>query len=351
MHKESPKISVIIPICNVERYLYQCIDSVLEQTYENIEVLLVDDGSTDGCGAICDLYSKKDNRVKAIHKENGGAASAREYGMHAMTGEYVMFVDGDDWLDLETVESCLKVVRQYPNVDCVLYSYVKEYIDHASPMHVMDKSMHMEGRGIDARVYRRLFGLTSKELTHPEKMETMGSCCMKLYTAKCAQKGRYFDLKEIGSSEDTLFNMYALYGIKEAVYLDRCFYHYRKRDNTQTSKYRPDLRNQWGKLFRKMEGIIEEKQLGESYTEALSNRIALSITAIALNELSNKASSELSKVREIQSYLSDVNYRKHCLRVSIREMPLAWKIFMICAKLKLSLPIYIMLRLTVILRK
>lgn len=97
--EEKYKFSIIIPCYKVEQYLHQCVDSVLVQTFEDYEVILVDDGSPDGCPAICDEYAIKDNRVKVIHKENGGLSDARNAGLDVAKGEYVMFLDSDDWWD------------------------------------------------------------------------------------------------------------------------------------------------------------------------------------------------------------------------------------------------------------
>ena len=102
--KTNEKISVIIPVYNVESYLRFCLNSVIEQTYRNLEIILVDDGSPDNSGQICDEYEKKDNRVKVIHKENGGLSSARNAGLEIAKGEYISFVDSDDWIKPEFIE-------------------------------------------------------------------------------------------------------------------------------------------------------------------------------------------------------------------------------------------------------
>lgn len=99
-----PEISVIVPIYNVEPYLCRCVDSILNQTFRDIEVLLVDDGSPDGCGAICDEYAARDARVRVIHKKNGGLSSARNAGIDEAAGEWLAFVDSDDWMDLDMLE-------------------------------------------------------------------------------------------------------------------------------------------------------------------------------------------------------------------------------------------------------
>lgn len=108
-----PKISVIVPIYNVEKYIKRCVDSVLNQTYKNLEVILVDDGSPDQCGKIADNYQSNDNRIKSVHKSNGGLSDARNYGMKYATGEYVLFVDSDDWLKEEMIETLIKLLLEH----------------------------------------------------------------------------------------------------------------------------------------------------------------------------------------------------------------------------------------------
>ena len=106
-------ISVIVPVYKVEQYLKKCIDSILEQTYYNLEIILVDDGSPDNCGAICDEYAKKDSRIRVIHKNNGGLSDARNAGLDIMTGEYVAFVDSDDWIEPTMYEKLLTNMKHF----------------------------------------------------------------------------------------------------------------------------------------------------------------------------------------------------------------------------------------------
>ena len=96
-----PKLSIIVPVYKVEQYINKCIDSILNQTFTDFELILVDDGSPDNCGKICDEYAQKDERVRVIHKENGGVSSARNLGIDEAKGEYVSFIDPDDWIDLD----------------------------------------------------------------------------------------------------------------------------------------------------------------------------------------------------------------------------------------------------------
>ena len=111
-------ISVIVPVYNVEKYLRACLESIVNQTYRDLEIILVDDGSTDSSGIICGEYAEKDARVKVIHKENGGASSARNAGLNIAQGEYITFVDSDDTIELDMIDCLLSSVREADVVIC-----------------------------------------------------------------------------------------------------------------------------------------------------------------------------------------------------------------------------------------
>lgn len=119
-----PLLSVIVPVYKVEAYLRDCVDSILAQTYQNLEIILVDDGSPDNCGAICDEYAKLDSRVKVIHKPNGGLSDARNAGMRIATGEYLMFVDSDDLLTLNAAQTLMGLAAQ-EQADIVIGNHLR----------------------------------------------------------------------------------------------------------------------------------------------------------------------------------------------------------------------------------
>lgn len=332
------KVSVIIPIYNVEPYLRQCVDSVLNQTYQDLEVILVDDGSTDKCPEICDEYAARDPRVVVIHKQNGRAADARRVGLQTASGDYVLFLDGDDWLDLHTIQRCVETF-QAKKVSLVMFSYIKESPQGFQKMHIFDGDQLFIGTEAQDNVYRRLFGLFGKELQHPERMENVVSCCMKLYRIEDARRGRFFDTEEIGTCEDGLFNLYALHGISSVAYLDQPFYHYRKYHGSKTSTYKPQFIAQWERLFSYMETVISEFHLSNRCSRALLNRIAFSITAIGLNTLAGDGSF-VEKLRTLNGYLKSGRYKVAVAQLEFRELPLGWKILMICSRLQLTLAVY-----------
>lgn len=121
-------VSIIVPVYNVEQYLCKCIDSIITQTYKKIEIILIDDGSSDSSGIICDEYALKDSRIIVIHKENGGLSSARNAGLDVAIGDYVMFVDSDDFVEPDFCEVPLKIAKE-KNVDIVSFGYCRLYAD------------------------------------------------------------------------------------------------------------------------------------------------------------------------------------------------------------------------------
>lgn len=155
------KISVIIPVYNVSRYLPACVDSVLGQSYSDMEVILVDDGSPDHCGDICDAYSRKDQRIRVIHKKNGGLSDARNAGVDAATGDFVIFLDGDDlWADPQALTKLIERWKQ-TNADVVNYSYVRWFEDTGKkiPYFLNVKPMPMMQSKVDQLAYLTAHGL------------------------------------------------------------------------------------------------------------------------------------------------------------------------------------------------
>lgn len=120
------ELSIVVPIYNVEKYLKKSVDSIIDQTFKNVEIILVDDGSTDSCGEICDEYEKKDNRIKVIHKVNGGLSSARNAGIKASIGRYIGFIDSDDWINPKMYESMINLATNY-DADIVQCDFIKVY--------------------------------------------------------------------------------------------------------------------------------------------------------------------------------------------------------------------------------
>lgn len=253
--KESPFFSVIVPVYNVKDYLSRCVDSILNQDFMSYEILLVDDGSTDGSNFLCDEYSLNE-RVRVIHKENGGLASARNAGMDVMSGKYVLFVDSDDWIDQSTLTILYQSIQKYQNkeekIDLVKYNYFR----HDGVMKICKscaKSGYYDKNEIDKLISLALCDTGRYCL----------SACMHAYRVELIirNKIRFVSEREVGS-EDYLFNIQLMFHIRNAIVIDNSLYHYDCRGGSLTQRYRVQLPQKYTSLFYK---LIEYIKKIESY--------------------------------------------------------------------------------------
>lgn len=239
------KVSIIIPIYNVEEYIEQCIDSVLAQSHKDIEVILVDDGSPDNCGTICDNYSMKDSRIKVIHKKNGGLSSARNAGLDIATGRYIMFIDSDDFIEQDMVEALL-TLKAASNADiacCGAYRYSKGAKPYIIDRTASKKSIEILGQ---STALKKLI----------------------LRTIDCASWNKLFPIELIGGTrfiegrynEDLpfLFDLYQR--CNNIAYTNKAYYYYRVREGSVTSKINEKSFDSL-KNINDFEKIINEKNL------------------------------------------------------------------------------------------
>ncbi len=204
------QISVIVSIYNVQAYVEKSIQSICNQTYENLEIILVDDGSTDNSGSLCDEYAKKDSRIKVVHKENGGLSSARNAGTEVATGKYIAFVDGDDWIDETMYEDMLRAMQTY-QADLAVCNY-KE----VSKKNVRDTSSD-EIAVFEDRETLEVF------ITEDEKYQIQNAAWNKLYERKLMGDLRFPEGKLF---EDIVYTTKLMAASKKAVYVNKAYYNY-----------------------------------------------------------------------------------------------------------------------------
>lgn len=217
-------ISIIVPVYNVEQYLEKCVNSIINQTYKNLEIILVDDGATDSSGKLCDELAKIDNRIKVYHKENGGLSDARNYGVERATGEYIGFVDSDDYIDAEMYEKLYEAIKK-ENVDVaecnlkIIYPEREELFTEQNYYNVCTKQEYLE------------------EYLKIEKI--FGSVWTKLISRKIAKellfpKGKLY--------EDTYYAYDLINVANSFVLIDSPSYNYLMRENSITnSKFNPRI--------------------------------------------------------------------------------------------------------------
>lgn len=345
----SPKISIIVPVYNVEKYIDRCVKSLINQTLQDIEIILVDDGSPDSCPRKCDDYANSDSRVQVIHKENDGLSSARNEGLKLIKGQYYMFVDSDDWLDLEACEVCYREVVA-ADADCLMFSYTKEFEGHSIVNHIFSNDKIIWGNAeIKKNFHRRLFGLCGKELSRPQDGDLIVSACMQLFRTSKFQEIRFVDTQKIGT-EDCWYQILVYENCKKFVYLDRPYYHYtRVNEGSLTTKYNPYLFDRWQRMYDYMGNYILEHNKGEEYKKALENRIALSVLGAGINQ-AHSNDSLIRGSRRIKEMLQSKRYEKALSQLDISAMPLPWKVFFLLAKHKQTFLLFAMLKLIEYLR-
>lgn len=216
MFNSNELISIIIPIYNTERYLHKCIDSVINQKYKNIEIILVNDGSTDNCGKICDKYAKEDRRIKVIHKKNQGVSAARNSAIEICTGEYIGFIDSDDWIEEDMFE--------------VLHNKIIEYEADISICNICED---YSNKGIDDVMLYNKHEFCI-EMFIGNSFE--GYLCNKLFRSNLFDKVRLDE--DIGIVEDLLL-IYKIINSNEdlkVIYTKKELYHYIQRDDSALNK-------------------------------------------------------------------------------------------------------------------
>lgn len=339
------KISMIIPVYNAAPYLRQCMESLVNQTYSNIEILCVDDGSTDDSRKILETYAAQDDRIKVIHQENMGVSAARNTGFINSTGDYIMYVDGDDWIDLSTCQTAIDIMLEN-NADIVFWPYIREFAHkHLPKVFFHDKIIIFDESSFFENVYQTIVGLHGKYLAHPENADALVTVWGKLYKRHLIAQNntQFIDIKEIGTAEDALFNISILKSVKCGVYIGEFFNHYRKDCGTSlTSAHKPMLRMQWKKLFQYMKDEIADSQHQKELQQSLNNRISLSMIGLGLNALSNPCKKEI--LPEIRAVLSDPEYRTAIRTIPMRCFPPHWWVFFTCCKLNFALGPFLLLK-------
>ena len=218
------KITVIVPVYNVEHYLDKCLDSLVNQTYKNLEIIVINDGSTDNSGIICQEYAQKDNRIVYIEKENGGQSEARNMGLDRMTGSYVTFVDSDDWIELDYVEILYKKITEY-QADIAVGNYYS--FNETEGMYYF----HIFGDSYHEKVYDNVSIFENLYESQEMKSFALISVWGKLYKADLVKHLR-FDIGKLG--EDGYLNQKIYLLAEKTIYLNKGLYAYRQREGSSS---------------------------------------------------------------------------------------------------------------------
>lgn len=244
-------VSIIVPVYNCEKYLNECIESILGQTYKDIELILVNDGSVDNSPKICCEIVEQDSRVKYISQKNQGPSKARNVGIDNANGEYIMFVDSDDYINIDTIQKCMDKNKSYDaDVICFDYSKVSGKNKRNYKLFNEDERIFC-GNQIE---YLRNLAYASEQETEKDILALTGICC-KLYKKETIGTIRFDEKLKLG--EDCIFIINVLKSISKFIYLGQCFYNRRVVENSLSNCCSKDYVDRRIVLANKMIDIAE----------------------------------------------------------------------------------------------
>ena len=260
----SQVVSIIVPIYKIRKeYLEKCITSLVGQTYKDVEILLVDDGSPDNCGAICDEFALQYESIKVLHQKNQGVSVARNNGLDNITGEYVMFVDADDWIEPDCIEVTLKdcIAR---DVDMLFFQHVKEgkttQVYNAKPRSIRKEDV----KNIQLNILRGKRSLWGIDFKPPWGKIVKRSLCEDF--------GLRFPVG-IRKTQDVIYNLYLFEHLRSAYYLDYVGYHYRENSESINHRYNPEMSKVMLDVLECAEKFVLELHPGdEEFRTALGYR-------------------------------------------------------------------------------
>lgn len=265
--KNGDLVSVIIPIYNVIDYLEECLQSIINQTYENIEIILIDDGSTDGSEKLCDLYAKKDKRIKVIHQRNKGLPGARNSGLDVSNGKWILFVDADDWLVKNAIELVLDGIDE--STDIVLFE-LKKTIKFEENVYEKVKIRRI----LSSEDIKFLLNDSFNPMYKKKKSVSRDkvSACSKIYNANFINKNKLFFYEDVKVHEDIPYAIKVYSKTQNVVYIDASIYRYRYNPMSITNSYRPNYPEELAQLLNRLECIAYELEEVNEGLLMLNNR-------------------------------------------------------------------------------
>ncbi len=290
MEKKQYKISVIVAVYNAEQYLEQCIDSIILQSYKNIELILVDDGSTDNSAAICDRYADQDDRIRVIHKKNEGPTMTCVAGMEAAKGKYFMFVDSDDYVDVKMLEEMSRHLNGTKG-EVVCCNHILEKQHKTMPVAALAKPGVYEGQRLQKEIKDKLFGSENRLIPT--------SRCMKLCERSIFEGNeKYYD-PSVRMGEDFHMMVPALLNSRRIVIMkDAYFYHYRYVGDSMVHKYDEAAMKGLNALYRSLQRVAEDKKVPNGKQMA-DREYCYMLMYVMKNELRNPDKDYAVKIRKI----------------------------------------------------
>lgn len=318
------KLSIIIPVYNVEKYLDKCLQSVMNQTLQDIEIILVDDQSPDNCPQMCDEYAKQDTRIKVVHKKNGGLGFARNSGLEIATGEYVTFLDSDDFVDLHTYEHLYNLAKS--NAIDALYYKFRRFTDEVEV--VPSEPTCNVTLYKDAAVKELMLDMIASEPSAKVDHKIQCSACTAMYRMSIIKDNnvRFHSEREL-ISEDVIFNLDFLKYAKSAAYNNGEYYHYRVNPVSLTSTMRTDRMDFNYKLYNYIKGAINSWDLDEILAEERNNRLFIGNSRSTITHILQSDKALTEKIGWLKLTCRMLIWKELALKFNWKRLPLYPRLF------------------------
>lgn len=307
-------ISVIVPVYKVENYLRQCLDSLAAQTLDDIEIIIVDDGSPDGCPEICDEYAAKDARMKVVHKQNGGLLSARKAGVAASSGDYIGFVDGDDWVEPETFMNMHNAIIKY-SPDMVLSDFLCDYGDCIEPSDQCFEEEFYDRARLESEIFPKMLfdGRFYRFGVNP-------NCWSKLVKRELIEKNLSPVDERIRMGEDAAFIYPCMLDSQSITCVKTPTYHYRITEQSMSNAYDEKLRDIIFLPYRR----LKEKNVDSDFdiSSQLDYYLLYMVNFLLRNE-AKKANTHSKKERRqvIENICADEDIRSAAKNIDAGKLP------------------------------
>ncbi|WP_245879742.1 glycosyltransferase family 2 protein [Trichococcus patagoniensis] len=333
-------VSIIVPVYNAAPYLNQCVDSLTNQTLKEIEIILINDGSTDDSLAVCVALAATDDRIRLIDKPNGGVSEARNDGLRSATGEYVGFVDPDDWVDTDMYERMLATLRT-AQADICMCNYVKETKEATVPV-LMKQKGTIEKEAILGDIVANVI---AKPSFRSGETDIMGSVCRLLINRELLEKENIWFDKEVAFMEDLLVCVETFLKCDRIAIDAGAYYHYRVHESSTVMAYKPHFHQRQKQAFAKLQELL----VREGKVAALAPRMANRFIIIALLSLANEAHKDnpmpfREKIRNIGMILADNELAANLEKIDLDAVESRKKLELNLMKRNASVTLYLYYR-------
>lgn len=332
--------SIIVPVYNTpEAYLRQCILSLKNQTYTDIEIILVNDGSTHDCERICDEFANLDERIRVIHQENKGVSTARNRGIDVASKPWILFVDPDDWVDVNLCESINNYLECDTDVDILMFTYIEEMKSSQVP-HLLGKDKKIKFNKDD----HDLLQLSILNYNKSFSPLMVGTIWAKAFRREFLLDNNIMFNKNLPKAQDIIFSLYAIELASKIIYVDMALYHYRINDSSVCNKYNSRIFDYISRVLNESQDFINRFEKDDRFQEAQKHMAIYSFRANMRIDFFNiyNPNSYFEKRKSFKNVLNKHEFKNALSCINIKDYSLVSRIEILLLKYKVFLPLFLL---------